>query len=470
MLKKPGIFPFFKKRPKKLPASLLPKIRTKTLPGPKSQKIAESLKRFECPQITFTGENYPVFLEKASGCNVTDVDGNRYLDLTSAFGVAGIGHSSPAVLKAMKDQSRLMIHGMGDVHPNEVKVLLAKKLSELTPGNLSMSIFSSTGSEAVESALKTAVMHTKKTGVIAFEGAYHGLGYGALSVTHRQDFKKPFEKQIAKFGHFAPFPDSRIHGNKAVEVSLRSVKSVFKKNRRSAHPVGALLVEPIQGRGGIMVPPPNFMKELRAFCDEAKILLIADEVFTGFGRTGFWFSVMRSDVIPDLLCVGKGLGGGFPISACIGSSRVMYSWGASHGDSIHTSTFLGWPLGCAVALAVIRDIEENKFIDRSREMGDFFKKELYKLKERYSFIGDVRGSGLMIGVEFNEPSYGNRSKKPVPGTEKAKRFITESLKRGIVLLSSGPDHNVVSITPPFLITAKDIQHCVKLFDEILKKF
>jgi 4-aminobutyrate aminotransferase-like enzyme len=381
-----------------------------------------------------------------------------------------IGHTSPAVLKAVKEQSRFMIHGMGDVHPNEVKVLLGKKLSEITPGNLSMSIFSSTGFEAVESALKTAVMHTKKTGVIAFEGAYHGLGYGTLSVTHRSDFRKPFEKQVAKFGHFAPYPDIRVHGNKAVEHSMKAVKSLYKKTRRSPHPVGAVLVEPIQGRGGVMVPPPNFMKELRAFCDETKTLLIADEVFTGFGRTGFWFASQKSDVIPDIMCLGKGMGAGFPISACIASARVMYSWGASTGDAIHTSTFLGHPLGCAVALAVIREIEEKKFVERSREMGDLFKKELYKLKERYSFIGDVRGSGLMIGIEFNEPSYGAKTKKPAPGTERARRFVGDCLKRGIVLLGSGPDHNVVSVTPPFVITPKDIQYCAKQFDEVLKKF
>ncbi len=450
------MFPFFAKKKKKieLPKNQLPKIRTKIVPGPKSQKLSESLKRFECPNITFVNENFPIFIQSAKGANMTDVDGNRYLDLTSAFGVSGIGHSNPAVLEAIRLQSKNMIHGMGDVHPNEVKVELAKVLSEITPGNLSMSIFSSTGFETVETALKTAVMHTKKTGVIAFTGAYHGLGYGTLNVTHREDFKKPFLKQLGGFSHFAPFPDVRVYENKATQTSMKAIQSLVKKNKRSKHPVGSILIEPIQGRGGIISAPPDFMKALRAFCDEEKILLIADEVFTGFGRTGSLFAVEKSGIIPDILCVGKGMGGGFPISACIAPARIMYSWGASTGDAIHTSTFLGNPLGCAVALAVIREIQEKKFVERSKLLGDFFRKELWKLKEKYSAIADIRGSGLMIGMELSD---------------KAGVFIVESLKEGLVVLSSGPKHNVISLTPPFVITEKEILHCCSIFDKILKR-
>ncbi len=461
-------FPFRKKKKDTLPKSSLPKIKTKTIPGAKSLKLTEALKRFECPQITFIGESFPVFLKKGSACNFTDVDGNRYLDLTSAFGVASLGHCHPTILQAIKKQSAEMIHGMGDVHPNEVKVMLAQKLSEITPGNLNQTIFSSTGAEAVETALKTAVMHTKKTGVIAFEGAYHGLGYGALQVTHREDFKKPFLKQLGGFSYFAPFPDTKIHGNKATQVSMKAVQSLVKKARRSKHPVGAILIEPIQGRGGVMVSPPDFLKALREFCDKEHLVLIADEVFTGFGRTGSMFAIDKSGVVPDLMCLGKGMGGGFPISACIGSTRVMYSWGTSTGDAIHTSTFLGNPLGSAVALAVIKEIEEQKLTDRSKNLGDFFRKELWKLKEKYPLIADIRGAGLMIGMEFSEIFYGAKTKKFIPATDKARRFIAEALKHGIILLSSGPGHNIISITPPLIISEKEISHCVGVFDKILK--
>ncbi len=448
-----------------LPKSLLPKIRTKNLPGPESLKLTEQLKRFECPQITYIGGIFPLFLKKAYACNLYDVDHNRYLDLCSAFAVTNIGHSHPAVLKALREQSRDMMHGMGDVHPNEVKVALAKKLSEITPGNLNQSIFSSTGFEAVESAMKTAVMHTKKSGVISFTGAYHGLGYGALSVTHREDFKKPFLKQLGGFSHVVPYPDVRLYENKASQVSMKAVISTVKKAKKSKHPVGAVLIEPILGRGGIISAPVDFLKELRVFCDEQKIVLIADEVLTGFGRTGNMFAVEKSGIVPDILCLGKGLANGFPISACIGTTRVMYSWGASTGDAIHTSTFLGNPLGCAVALAVIKEIEERKLVDRAKNLGDFFRKELWKLKEKYPIIADVRGSGLMIGMEFSQ----TEGKKIIPATEKAKTFISEALRHGVILLPSGLGHNVISITPPLVISEKEIVFCVSLFDKILSK-
>ncbi len=466
----PRFFSFgFKKKKEKLPAGSLPKVRSKSLPGAHSQKLIEHLKRFECPQITYVGEPYPVFIKKAHATNLIDVDGNRYLDLSSSFAVTGLGHSAPAVVKAVKEQSKLMIHGMGDVHPNEVKVLLQKKLSEITPGNLNQTILSSTGSEAVETALKTAVMATKKTGVIAFTGAYHGLGYGALAATHREDFRKPFSKQLALFVYHAPFPDVNSFEGKASQVSMKAVQSLVKKNRRSKHPVGAVIIEPIQGRGGIHVAPPEFLKSLRAFCDEEKILLVADEVFTGFGRTGSMFAMEKSSIVPDLMCLGKGMGNGFPISACIGSTRVMYSWGQSTGDSIHTSTFLGNPLGCAVALAVIKEIEDKKFVDRSKNMGDLFRKELWKLKEKYPVIADIRGSGLMIGLELSQKMPFGRKEKVVPATDKAKAFVSESLRNGIIVLLSGPDHNVISITPPFIITEKEIHFSIKTFDKILQK-
>ncbi len=455
LIKKPKFFQFpFNKKKDTLPKSQLPKVRSKTFPGPESVKFTTELKRFECPQITYVGGAFPVFIKRAQACNLWDVDGNRFLDLSSAFAVVNLGHGHPAVLKAVQEQSKSMMHGFGDVHPNEVKVQLAKKLSEITPGNLNQTIFSSTGFEAVESALKTAVMHTKKTGVISFTGAYHGLGYGALSVTHREDFKKPFVKQLGSFAQAVPYPDVKKHENKATQVSMKALESAYKKAKKSKHPVGAIILEPIQGRGGIHAAPTDFLKSLRAFCDQEKIVLIADEVLTGFGRTGHLFAMDKSGIVPDIMCLGKGMASGFPISACIGTTRVMYSWGASTGDSIHTSTFLGNPLGCAVALAVIRELESNKLVDRSRAMGEFFRKELWKLKEKHPIVADVRGSGLMIGMELGD---------------KTGKFVEECLRAGIVLLSSGPSHDVVSITPPFVITEKEISHCVGVFDKILAK-
>ncbi|MCG3175743.1 MAG: 5-aminovalerate aminotransferase DavT [Candidatus Omnitrophica bacterium] len=475
-----GFFPFaFKKSPKPLPKNQAPRVRSKTLPGPQSQKLAEQLKRYECPQVTYVGGVFPVFLHKGKGANLFDLDGNRYLDMTSSFGVCSLGYGNTAIIEAVRRQSLDMLHGMGDVHPNAVKIELAKKLAEITPGNLSQSFFSSTGSEAVETALKTAVMATGKTGVIAFDGAYHGLNYGALHVTHREDFRAPFARQLGKHAQFAIWPDTRLYGNKATEISMKSVRAIAAKAKRSPHRIGAVIVEPIQARGGVRVPPQDFLKELRAFCDQEGALLILDEIFTGFGRTGMMFACEKSGVVPDLMCLGKALSGGLPLSVCIGSARTMHAWGPSKGDAIHTSTYLGHPLGCAAALAAIAELDGKKLVERSRRLGEVLRRDLYKLKEKHSLIGDIRGAGLLIGVELNErpafaltaakPSRSKTPQGPPPASEQARRTTEGLMQRGILALTCGAAHNVIQLAPPFVLTEEDAALAVKALDEVLKK-
>ncbi|MCX7888003.1 MAG: aspartate aminotransferase family protein, partial [Verrucomicrobiae bacterium] len=305
----------------------LPLLRTR-IPGPRSRALARQLHRVESHNVTFVSENWPVFWQRARGVNVWDVDGNRYLDLTAAFGVANVGHANPRVVAAVRRQARELLHAMGDVHPNQLKLQLARQLVALTfdrwsTGAAGRVLFTNTGAEAVEAALKTAAVHTGKPGVIAFDGAYHGLTYGALAATSRELFRKPFAGQLGRFVRHVPYG------------------SIPEK----ADDCGAVLVEPIQGRGGMRVPPDDFLPGLRRFCDEHGLLLILDEVYTGFCRTGRWFACEHWDVVPDLICVGKALGGGLPISACIGKAPVMDSWPPSEGEAIHTSTFLGHPLG-----------------------------------------------------------------------------------------------------------------------------
>jgi len=446
------------------------------LPGTRSSKLTESLKRFECPQVTYVGGAYPVFFKRGSGANLFDVDGNRYLDLIAGFGAVNLGHGNPVVLEAIRRQSKDLIQGLGDLHAHEAKIELARRLAEITPGNLNTSFFSSTGAEAVETALKTAVMATGKTGVIAFSGAYHGLGYGALQVTDRDTFRGPFEKQFGKFATFASFPDTRSYGSKATERVMDALSRIVTKARRSAHPIGAVILEPVQGRGGMRQVPADFLKALRAWCDTQGILMILDEVFTGFGRTGSMFAVDKSGIVPDLMCLGKSLANGLPLSVCIGTARVMHAWGASTGEAIHTSTFLGNPLGCAAALATLSELTSKKFPERARSLGELFRRELYKLKERHSCIGEIRGPGLFIGIELVEPSVSlpgkTRSKKPaapLPATAKAKAFAEEALRQGLVLATSGADQNVIAVTPPLAFSEKDVLLCVKIFDSILKK-
>jgi len=393
--------------------------------------------------------------ERAKGVHVHDADGKKYLDLTAAFGVAAAGHANPNVVKAGQKQMATLLHAMGDVHPHARKAELAHKLSEITFGRWHKKsgkvVFSNSGFEAVEAALKTAVLATKKHSIIAFEGAYHGLGYGALNVTHRSFFREPFDLQIRKFGHFMPFP-KKPSDLAIVEFQLRHL---LRRER-----IGAVLVEPVQARGGIHVPPEGFLPLLRKMCDEHGSLLVLDEIYTGFGRTGKMFACEHSQTVPDLICLGKALTGGFPLSACVGRAEVMdAAWPESHGEAIHTSTFLGHPVGCAMALAQIAEIERLKLCERSAELGRFLLNELSKIvKLKLKVQISARGLGLMAGIELTLPD-------GKPATEIALGAIKKLLHRGYIFLPEGEHGNVISFTPPLTISKKQLQQAV---DELMK--
>jgi 4-aminobutyrate aminotransferase/(S)-3-amino-2-methylpropionate transaminase len=285
-------------------------------------------------------------------------------------------------------------------------------------------IFANSGAEAVEAALKTAAIYTKRPGVIAFEGAYHGLTYGALDTTWRAHFRSPFSEQL---GHFT------------AHVPFGHVPNVAKIEK-----FGAVIVEPIQGRGGVVVPSDDFLSKLRRFCDGHGLVLIFDEVYSGFCRTGRWFACEHWGVTPDVVCVGKAMAGGFPISACIGRADVMDSWPESQGEAIHTSTFLGNPLGCAAALASIREMKRMKLDKRSRELGQWLATRLEK-------IGKVRGKGLMLGLEVGDA---------VPVVEKL-------LQRGVLALPEGDHNEILGLTPPLVITKRQLEYCVGELNELL---
>src|SRR5476651_1657761 len=351
-----------------------------------TQQTIQLLRDFESRNVLFFEEDgsWPIVWERAKGMNVWDADGKKYLDLTAAFGVAAAGHANPNVVKAGQKQMATLLHAMGDVHPHALKAQLARKLSKITFERWSngkksgKTIFSNSGFEAVESALKTATLATKKRGVIAFNGAYHGLGYGALNVTYRDFFRSPFQSQLREFGHFVLFP-KKTSGLATVEFQIRNF---FRRER-----IGAILVEPVQARGGCNVPPPEFLPLLRKLCDEHGALLILDEIYTGFGRTGKWFACEHSGVIPDLICLGKALTGGFPLSACVGRADLMdAAWPASTGEAIHTSTFLGHPVGCAMALAQISEIEKLNLPERAAELGKYL----------LELLGEIENSKLKI--------------------------------------------------------------------------
>ena len=422
-----------------------------------TKKVLQTLRDFESRNILFVEQDgsWPIVWERAHGVHVWDADGKKYLDLTAAFGVAAAGHANKKVVRAGQKQMAKLLHAMGDVHPHALKAELAKKLSELTFGRWHKRngkvIFSNSGFEAVESALKTAALATKKSGIIAFAGAYHGLGYGALNATHREHFRNPFRAQLREFGNFVPFPKSKSD-LPALEKSLRKI---FRKNK-----TGAILVEPIQARGGINVPPKEFLPLLRKLCDEFGALLILDEIYTGFGRTGKWFACEHSQTVPDLICLGKALTGGFPLSACVGRADLMdAAWPASTGEAIHTSTFLGHPVGCAMALAQISEIEKSKLCERGAELGKFLLAELSKIKKPKLKI-ENRGLGLMVGVELALPD-------GKPATEISLNSIKNLLHRGYIFLPEGEFGNVISFTPPLTISKKQLAQAVGALNEIL---
>ncbi len=423
-----------------------------------TKKILQSLRDFESRNVTFIEPDgsWPIVWDRAKDVFVWDADGKKYLDLTAAFGVVAAGHANPKVVEAGQAQLARLPHAMGDFHPHARKAELAQKLSEITFEQWSQktgrTIFCNSGFEAVEAALKSALLATARHGVIVFTGAYHGLGYGALNATHREFFRKPFEPQLRKFCHFVPFP-ARASDLATVEFQIRHII------RREW--VGAILVEPIQARGGINIPPPEFLPLLRKLCDETGAMLVLDEIYTGFGRTGKMFACEHPGVTPDLICLGKALTGGFPLSACVGRSDIMdTAWPPSKGEALHTSTFLGNPVGCAMALAQIGEIEKLKLPERAAELGEFLLGELQSKLVSGKFQIAARGVGLMAGVEL-------RRHDGSPACIEMFSAVKELLRRGFIFLPEGEFGNVISLTPPLTITKAQLTKVVNALKEVL---
>ncbi len=427
----------------------------------RTQKVLAQLRDYEAANLLWIAPDgsWPIVWEQAWGVEVRDAEGRLYLDLTAAFGVAAAGHANPRVVAAGQRQMAKLLHAMGDVHPPAVKAQLARELSRLTFERWSSRktrgkvIFANSGFEAVETALKTAMLATGRKNIVAFTGAYHGLGYGALNATHRRYFRAPFQSQLGRFGKFVRFPresDDLAGTEKQISRLLRSGK------------FGAVLAEPIQGRGGVNVPPPGFLPLLRKLCDRHGALLILDEIFTGLGRTGQWFACEHSRTVPDLVCLGKALTGGFPLSACVGRAALMdAAWPASHGEAMHTSTFQGHPVGCAMALAQIAEIGRLKLVERSRDRGEFLLREL---RSKVSVPGhrvEARGRGLMIGLEI-------KTVAGRPATELVLDAVKKMLHRGFILLPEGEFGNVISFSPPLTISKSSLSAAVAALGEVLR--
>lgn len=440
--------------------------------------VLRMLRDYESRNITFieADRSWPIVWARAKGLRVQDADGKSYLDLTAAFGVAAAGHANVAVVNAGRRQMGQLLHAMGDVHPHSLKAQLAQELSRITyerwtaktspapnqPRLKGKTIFCNSGFEAVEAALKTAMLATGKPGVLAFTGAYHGLGYGALNTTHRDHFRSPFRRQLRDFATFIPFPKEDATTAALAQVGTK-MKTAFHSGR-----IGAVLVEPIQVRGGINIPPASFLPLLAKLSRQHGALLILDEIYTGFGRTGAWFDYEHSGVVPDVICLGKALTGGFPLSACVGRADVMdAAWPPSSGEAIHTSTFLGHPVGCAMALAQISELKRKNLVRASAQRGKLL---LSLLKDLAADINTAspqtvqltaRGRGLLVGVELRYPD-------GKPATDLSLKAVKEMLYRGFILLPEGEHSQVISFSPPLTITERELRKTVATLGQVFK--
>lgn len=403
-------------------------------PGPRSRELGARMAAVESPafdarrraRAARSGEDQgPIVYARGRGANVFDVDGNRYVDLTAGFGALVLGHAPNAASDAARLAADELALALGDVYASEVKVRACEAIAGLFPEPGARVMLGLSGADAVTCALKTALLATGKPGVVAFEGSYHGLSYGPLAALgFAPAFREPFGAHLGVPVTFAPYPS--CSGD--LDASLAAVRAAL-----AGGDAGAILVEPILGRGGAVVPPVSFLPELRALADEAGALLVADEIWTGMGRTGAILA--GAPVTPDVLCLGKGLGGGVPISACVGRASVMDAWGGHGGTRIHTGTHFGSPPACAAALATLEAIRARDLPARAREVGDAWRAELGATSAG-AFA--VRGAGLMVGVALADAN-------------EALAVARDLLGRGYIVLTGGARGDVLTLSPPLTV-------------------
>jgi 4-aminobutyrate aminotransferase-like enzyme len=417
------------------------------VPGPRSRELNALVARFEAPGVTYIGDDYPIAWASAHGALVTDADGNRYIDLTGAFSVAALGHTHDAVTAAITAQSKRLVHGMGDVHPTDVKARLLERLAAIAPGDCSKTYFGSNGADAIEFALKTALLATGRPRVLSYEGAYHGLSLGALPVGGIARFREPFAPLLDERATFIPFPGA----NDDLAAALTTSRAALAADAR----IGAVVLEPIQGRGGVIVPPHGFLRGIRAVCDEFRCVMILDEIYTGYGRTGTMFACEHEAVVPDILCIGKAIAGGVPFSAAIGRPAIIDAWPRSEGEALHTATFLGNPLACAAALAVLDEFERGAIVAGVARRDPRLRERLEKLR-RHATVTDVRGIGMLWAIEFADAGIANR-------------VVHAGLQRGLILLQSGVEGTSITLAPPLNIEDDLLERAIALLDHTIEE-
>lgn len=426
------------------------------VPGPKAK---EFLKRSDAVVSPSLPHAYPLVIKDAQGCVVEDIDGNQYLDFAAGIAVCSTGHCHPKVVDAIKRQSETLIHICGADFYDPQYILLSERLAEIAPGDGPKKVFlGNSGAEAVEAAIKVTRYHTKRSHIISFFGAFHGRTLGAVSLTASKPvYHKGFGPLLPNVTHVpyaycyrCPFnleyPGCDLACVDYIEDTLMA---------RSIDPeeVAAIFVEPVQGEGGYIVPPNGWLAKLRQLCDKYGIMLVADEIQSGIGRTGKWFAIDHWDVVPDVVTSAKALASGMPISAMIAKESVM-DW----PPGAHGSTFGGNPVAAAAAIATLDVIEEEGLLENATTVGQRLKEDLQGLASSSRMIGDVRGLGLMIGVEIVKDKQSKEKAK-----DETNEIMLDAFKRGLMLLPCGP--NSMRFSPPLNITSKEADKAFSVFAE-----
>ena len=399
-----------------------------------------------------------VFVDRAEGVYLYTTDGRRYLDFTTGIGVTNTGHCHPRVVADIQEQAARLIHGQANIVIHEPMIRLTEELSQILPPTLDTYFFSNSGAEAVEGAVKLARASTGKTNIIVFQGSFHGRTHATMAMTTSKTIYRAGFQPLVPGIFVAPYPYAYYYGwdeESTVDFSIRELKRLL-KSQTAPEETAAIVVEPVLGEGGYVVPPKTFLPGLRQICDQHGILLIVDEVQSGFGRTGRWFAMDHSGVIPDIVIMAKGMASGMPLSGLAASRELMEKWTpGSHGG-----TYGGNAVACAAAIATIQVMREEGLIQNAAEMGQVLKAGLGQLQEEFPEIGDVRGLGLMVATEFSRPD-------GQTWPERASGVAQAAYRSGLMLLTCGTDGNVIRWIPPLIVDQAQIQEALDIFAEAL---
>jgi 4-aminobutyrate aminotransferase len=429
------------------------------LPGPKAKGIVERDAKSVSPSYT---RDYPLVAKRGHGAVVEDVDGNTFLDFAAGIAVCATGHCHPEVVSAIQKQAAELIHLSGTDFYYEGMPQLAEKLSSVSPGAEPKRVyFGNSGAEAIEAAIKLVRYHTKRDKLIAFNGAFHGRTMGALSLTaSRSVQRKGFGTLLSGVFHM-PYPDTYrgtygVSPETATADCLNYLEYELFRRRVDPEEVAGIFIEPIQGEGGYILAPAEFLQGLRKICTKYGILLVADEVQSGMGRTGKWWAIDHAGVEPDIICSAKGIASGMPLSAVIARTSVM-NW----KPGAHASTFGGNPVCIAAALATMRLLEE-KYMANAKRVGDFILKRTADWTQKFKCVGEVRGRGLMIGIEFVRDQ---KTKEKAP--ELRNRLVQAAFHKGLLLLGSGD--TTMRFCPPLVIDEEQAEFAVKTLEDCIRQ-